>query len=129
MEEIGAVVALAELVLESLGKPVNDALAVVGPLPACLLFLDDDAADFPIGFDHGGVDRLPGPVPGRGEDLADLAVERVEVRVGRISLAGLGTARRRLGRRLLGWVAFLCHAVGITQDGLGGEPYCSNSIP
>ena len=36
-------------------------------------------------------------------------------------LAGLGPARDRLGRRLLGWVAFLCHAVGIARSRVGGE--------
>ena len=75
-EEVGPVEALAELRLEALGEPFQDPLAVVGPLLPRLLFLDDDAADLPVGLDHGRVDRLPGPVPGRGEDLADLAVKR-----------------------------------------------------
>ena len=66
---------LAEFRLETLGEAVQDPLSVAGPLFSGLLILDDDAADFPVRVDHDGVDRLPGPVPGRGEDLADSPVE------------------------------------------------------
>ena len=72
-------------------EPVDDPLAVVGPFLPRLLLLDDDAADLPVGLDHGRVDRLPGPVPGRGEDLTDLPVERVEPGIGRRGGGHLGT--------------------------------------
>src|SRR5438067_2247272 len=74
---------------KSLGTPRDDTLAVVGLLPPCMrmLFLDDDAADVPEGFDPGGVDGLPGAVPSGGEDRAGLAVERLETGIGYISVA------------------------------------------
>ena len=49
MEEIGAVVAFAKLVLEPLGEPVDDMFAVVCSFPASLFFLDDCTADAPVG--------------------------------------------------------------------------------
>ena len=82
--EVGPVVALAELRREAFGEPVQNPLAVVGPSLARLLLLDDDPADFPVGLDHGRVDRLPGPVAGRSEDLLDSPVERVQSQLGRL---------------------------------------------
>jgi hypothetical protein len=86
-----------------------------------LFVFDDDAADLPVGVDHDGVDRLPGPVPGRSKDLADLPVECVEATVGGLPLRGLGTARGGLGWRFLGRVTFLCHATGIALPSPSGE--------
>lgn len=124
--EVGRVIALAELGLEPLGEPLQDPLSVTGPLLSGLLVFDDDAADFPVGVDHDGVDRLPGAVPGRGEDLADLPMECVEAVIGGRPLRGLGTARERRGRRFLGMVTFLCHATDIASPRPLGEWFCPN---
>ena len=52
--EVGRVVALAELRLETLGEPLQDPLPVTGPLLSGLLVFDNDAADFPKSVDEVG---------------------------------------------------------------------------
>jgi hypothetical protein len=118
--EVGRVVALAELRLETLGESFQDSLAVAGPRLPRLFVFDDGATDIPVGVDHDRVDRLPSPLPGRGEDLADLPMECVKAIVGGLPLRSLGTARGWLGRRFLGRITLLCHATGIASPRLLG---------
>src|SRR5205085_2427620 len=95
VKEIGTIISLPEFGPEPLREAVDDAFAVVGLFLPRLLFLDDGAADFPARLDHGDVDRLPGAVLGRGEDLADLIVEGIEATIGHPTsrLAGMGRWR------------------------------------
>jgi hypothetical protein len=113
--KVGLVEALAELRLQASSEPFQDPLAVTGPLLPRLLVLDDDPADFPVGLDHGRVDRLPGPIPGGGEDLADLPVEGVEMMLGRLPSRFLGRGRGRLGRWIAVLRSFFRHAIGYSK--------------
>ncbi len=65
-------------------------LAVAGLRPARLLLLDDDPADLPVRLDHRRVDRLPGPGPRQGEDLADLRIDAFAATARRIGPERLG---------------------------------------
>ena len=107
--QVGGVEALAKLASQAPGEPFEDPFAVVSPPLPCLLFLDDDPADLPVGPDHGRVDRLPGPIAGRGEDVTDLPVDRVEPGFNRLPRAGSRAVRGRLGRCFPGLFAFLRH--------------------
>jgi hypothetical protein len=112
--EVGLVEALAELRLKTPGESFQNPHAVAGPLFSRLLIFDDDAADFPVRVDHDRVNGLPGSLPRRGEDLADLPVECIEAAISGLPLCGFGTARG-LGRLFLRRVTFLCHATGIAR--------------
>lgn len=121
--EVGRIESFAELRLETYSESLQDSFAVAGSDLPHLLILDDDAADFPVGLDHGRVDRLPSSVPGHGEDLADLPVEDIKVLLNGFRLPGRYAADGRLDRGFSGWVSLFGHADGIAWPLSSGQRF------